>query len=413
MDSKLSVVIHAPDGSRVLCGVFSTSFTDPVAPSPSGGKLYGNLGFASVEIDYDAAPTAVSVAFDGTSSENGAALAALADECKTEGGVLSYHIHEMWGHTDYDAAVGAKFCGGAFTGGHLDPTYACGPASGNDKCGDADCNFLTPYNCSEERYMMDPTVCEIGDLSGKYGQLTLDGNGTASVMTTDQYLPLSSVLEGLSVVFHCPGGTRSFCMKLGTDMTVLDPARVAVPVLATSSASPSNPVSPSNSVLTSSPSPSIFSTPAPSFDCGNFLSCEDCVQQAVDAPSVPNAMDFPCMWCLPRGQLKSRCQAVPAFYQTMGIDLDAKAALNAYNGACEIDPPYLYPDNIGIKPVPSPGMCVFTFHSVQLLSRTKKKKKKNATLYTLQTIHENTRVGCGVYNVPFFIRFVFFGTTRS
>ena len=111
MDSQLSVVIHAPDGTRKLCGVFNPSITAPVAPSPSGGKLYGNLGFASVEIDYDAAPTGVSVAFDGTSSDNGAALAALADECKTEGGVLSYHIHEMWGHADFDAAVGQTLIG--------------------------------------------------------------------------------------------------------------------------------------------------------------------------------------------------------------------------------------------------------------------------------------------------------------
>ena len=40
---------------------------------------------------------------------------------------LAWHVHANWNH-DVSNAYGGS-CGATQTGGHLDPTYACGPAS--------------------------------------------------------------------------------------------------------------------------------------------------------------------------------------------------------------------------------------------------------------------------------------------
>merc|ERR1712166_976849 len=45
--------------------------------------------------------------------------------------LLKWHIHDKWTHTDKTDAYGADDCGPAFTGGHWDPTFQCGPASDN------------------------------------------------------------------------------------------------------------------------------------------------------------------------------------------------------------------------------------------------------------------------------------------
>merc|ERR1719221_767047 len=64
-----------------------------------------------------------------------AAVLPIAEKiCGDSGGEyeLQWHIHDFWKHDDSTtAAVGPEACGPALTGGHWDPTLACGAASGN------------------------------------------------------------------------------------------------------------------------------------------------------------------------------------------------------------------------------------------------------------------------------------------
>ena len=127
---------------------------------------------------------------------------------------MSWHIHEKWTHTDAVGRVGPTDCGPAFTGGHYDPTFACGPASQHrkmvdgtnagacaslpfapaaackkeeDKCFERGCvgpssasldEGISAYTCSPTSagYIAQPFQCEVGDMSGKFGGVTMESD---------------------------------------------------------------------------------------------------------------------------------------------------------------------------------------------------------------------------------------------
>ncbi|RIA92209.1 superoxide dismutase [Glomus cerebriforme] len=92
------------------------------------------------------------------------------------GFVYPYHLHEF--------PIKDHNCTSA--GGHLDPTHA---------------------NVKGKVYLCDPNqpkTCEVGDISGKYGNLVPDANGHAFKSVQDPSIKLSGDfgVEGRSVVIH-------------------------------------------------------------------------------------------------------------------------------------------------------------------------------------------------------------------
>lgn len=104
------------------------------------------------------------------------------------------------------------------TGGHYDPTLACGPASGNPHCKDAGCSFS--YSCN---FAADPYSCEVGDLSGKYGTLPVSNQKVSWSSPVSQWNFLDSLgaLNGKSIVFHCQGACLLGCLVCGTCCCVI------------------------------------------------------------------------------------------------------------------------------------------------------------------------------------------------
>jgi len=131
----------------------------------------------------------------------------------TNGG-MSYHIHELWEHTDDDDSVD---CGSENTGGHWDPWQACGGASGNQYCGSAaEVNATDDVACIfKDEYAPDfssgPFSVEVGDWSGKYDKLMLDDDYMISRTDSSFFEVSPEEMEGFSVVFHCNDGKRAFC----------------------------------------------------------------------------------------------------------------------------------------------------------------------------------------------------------
>ena len=92
------------------------------------------------------------------------------DDIVEAGTPLGYHLHSTW---DNAVSSSTSVCGPDATGGHYDPTYMCGPASeanSSNQCKNAN------YQCSTDQ----PNKCERGDLSGKFGNLIVQADFTAS-----------------------------------------------------------------------------------------------------------------------------------------------------------------------------------------------------------------------------------------
>ena len=153
----------------------------------------------------------------------------LAEELETDIDELSYHLHTKWA-LDEDYAIGAD-CGPDYTGGHYDPYFTCGPATAvSDEICSAIYGEDPNYTCSTAYADSEYAECEVGDLSGKYGALTvLDGKAADSppgdpVAALDyQYVDRNSDSDDpeifASVVFHnaVAGAPRVLCGRLVRD----------------------------------------------------------------------------------------------------------------------------------------------------------------------------------------------------
>ena len=142
----------------------------------------------------------------------------------TEG--FNYHVHSFW---DDQNTFSPSTCG--TTGGHYDPSLACGPKSQNIGTLCASLNRIAPlynYTCSRSSFLDNGlyNLCEAGDLSGKFGKVTPESSDNL-IYDTDviedpfplqisDYRADSIVTIGWSSInFHCQdsAGTRFLCGK--------------------------------------------------------------------------------------------------------------------------------------------------------------------------------------------------------
>ncbi|KAJ0399761.1 hypothetical protein ATCC90586_007298 [Pythium insidiosum] len=107
--------------------------------------------------------------------------------CTGDVTAYKWHIHVKWSSPKTNDKFG--MCSLANAGNHYDPTFACGPASEyfqDPKCADK----IKSYACNPANYAADASKCEKGDLSGKYGEMKLDGNKKIRMTWTDNHFPL-------------------------------------------------------------------------------------------------------------------------------------------------------------------------------------------------------------------------------
>jgi hypothetical protein len=137
---------------------------------------------------------------------------------------LSYHFHTYW----TDAKFGASTTTCADTGGHYDPFLACGPSS-EDKA--SLCPLLNrtstsgyTYGCSPSTYSSGHhSLCEVGDLSGKFGKMMPDDPVKPAMFTGTHIDPMPPLIanyesgdmiskQWASLVIHCPvDNSRILC----------------------------------------------------------------------------------------------------------------------------------------------------------------------------------------------------------
>mmetsp|Transcript_23032 Transcript_23032/g.69190 ORF Transcript_23032/g.69190 Transcript_23032/m.69190 type:complete len:254 (-) Transcript_23032:126-887(-) len=131
--------------------------------------------------------------------------------CTDGGDAFPWHVHAKWDHPDKDEAYGED-CGPAFTGGHYDPTFGCGPASDNQP---EECAKVGRGKDDGEAQtcdvMADVSTCELGDLSGKTRKVSAT---TGKQAFDDPFFTNLDNVQDLSIVFHCGDGKRVACAKL-------------------------------------------------------------------------------------------------------------------------------------------------------------------------------------------------------
>ena len=111
-----------------------------------------------------------------------------------------WHIHDYPFTTQHDDP-----CSAASVGGHFDPFMVGGRPDYSTRCSTA-----------------NPSLCEVGDLSGKFGNL--NPTDSPNRFHIDTYLPLHGVhsIVGRSVVIHRNNGARWVCANIEypSDVTV-------------------------------------------------------------------------------------------------------------------------------------------------------------------------------------------------
>mmetsp|Transcript_12954 Transcript_12954/g.38552 ORF Transcript_12954/g.38552 Transcript_12954/m.38552 type:complete len:200 (+) Transcript_12954:78-677(+) len=131
--------------------------------------------------------------------------------CTDGADAFAWHVHEKWGHEDATEAYGAD-CGPDFTGGHYDPTFGCGAASGNQ--GNGLCAAVGRGKPDDNQVCdvaADVSTCELGDLSGKMAKVMPKAGKQAF---DDPFFTKLANVKDLSIVFHCSDGARVACAKL-------------------------------------------------------------------------------------------------------------------------------------------------------------------------------------------------------
>mmetsp|Transcript_18617 Transcript_18617/g.22867 ORF Transcript_18617/g.22867 Transcript_18617/m.22867 type:complete len:438 (+) Transcript_18617:108-1421(+) len=203
-DRFASVVFHGSGGARIACTelVPSTTVLAEYEASIDVGSAASSGSFKMVleyPDDSETFPLLQRYDFNFT----------LAGDF---GAGLKYHLHTEWDGASCSATLG-----------HFDPTFKCGPASNN--ANSATCQNAPTYSCTENT----PQNCEIGDISGKFGNLVgvYDAisdstqflgkfGGDFNTIKPDQYGTSSS--DGskfASIVFHrSSDGSRVACGEL-------------------------------------------------------------------------------------------------------------------------------------------------------------------------------------------------------
>ena len=142
---------------------------------------------------------------------------------------ISYHIHSYWNNASSTVSNFGPGCAAAHTGGHYDPGLACGEASQSHA---TDCMELKRTSTDGYSYSCDiskPFTCEVGDISGKFGNLMPSSNmvfsssSSGTDFLTDSYGPYTAAYDTndaplsimwRSVVWHCGSGERLVCANL-------------------------------------------------------------------------------------------------------------------------------------------------------------------------------------------------------
>ena len=133
------------------------------------------------------------------------------DGCDGTANALNWHIHEF-PITDFDAPP--NIC--AQAGGHWDPTFGCGGASQFAGDGGLCETIAGEIDGRETVQTCDPigdiAKCELGDLSGKVGQVKIK---LGKQQFSDNYISNIDNIQDFSIVFHC-GAPRVACGNLET-----------------------------------------------------------------------------------------------------------------------------------------------------------------------------------------------------
>lgn len=144
---------------------------------------------------------------------------------------LKFHIHSYW-NTNINNSAANEMCGSSYTGGHYDPNFACSTSSQSYSTQCTELGRIPPtyeYSCNTTNYGQGKySMCEVGDISGKYGVVYPKGskNLQYSVTNFEDYLPPytynylrqdSTSLMWTSFVFHCAqNSNRLVCAKFST-----------------------------------------------------------------------------------------------------------------------------------------------------------------------------------------------------
>ena len=177
-------------------------------------SLGGNSNTLVASFDFDDLQATVTLKqSDSNRQEGSAKWKVVVDHWNDDlcpGGQLNWHIHETPGTGIRDVSAGATNTGNAVgcgkddTGGHYDPTFACGAASqnrANGLCDAIDDTLGDSYDCStDEQYN-----CEIGDQSGKLGKI--DAQNCNKQKFIDNWINDIASIEGRSLVLHCCDST--------------------------------------------------------------------------------------------------------------------------------------------------------------------------------------------------------------
>ena len=194
--------VFEPDNAGGMSGYIDFSYHKP--NNSLHGMVSVNLDMTSV--DYDA-------------------IYAEFPECDGLEKKFKWHLHSAWRNTEKSGFI--EKCYPQVTSGHYDPTFACGPASQyKDDTVCIEINKQQSYNCNPENYKTDKIECEMGDFSGKYGELKIVDNKIVNVYHDDFFPQLSLFDKPMynvdtvhwNVLLHlsCParGNPRVFCTRL-------------------------------------------------------------------------------------------------------------------------------------------------------------------------------------------------------
>lgn len=106
---------------------------------------------------------------------------------------FKWHLHVKWENNNDDSGF-LDDCSADITGGHYDPTFACGGASqykDNHIC----TTGRPAYACTPETFETNGINCEMGDFSGKFGELEVGEDKKIVKKFRDFFFPAQSLYD--------------------------------------------------------------------------------------------------------------------------------------------------------------------------------------------------------------------------